>query len=139
MWTTRVSNPICAPHFCILASVSITVSCLHQTIVFSICNEFYLSTENTTNLPYTRKHNNRIYIFKRFTCLNYIYVWICNLHTLYAQSFRITLAPLVLPRLLARNWSELSTKSRINSLRRHNYWYIAKDGFTKSITNFSKL
>ena len=33
---------------------------------------------------------------------------ICRLHTLYAQSFRITLAPLVLPRLLARNLPVLS-------------------------------
>lgn len=54
---------------------------------------------------------NFIYFITTVKLWYFLYVNIVNrLNALYAQSFRITLAPLVLPRLLARSWPGLLFK-----------------------------
>jgi len=101
-WITGVSNPIHSPRF----RTSASVLTQKATFVFGIplnIYEFYLSTQNSTFLYQTQVlwlqcRDSFLKRWLQHTKKN-------SLRTLYAQSFRITLAPSVLPRLLAQKFA----------------------------------
>ncbi|CAL6438376.1 unnamed protein product, partial [Bathycoccus prasinos] len=97
--TTRVSNPVRSPRF------RTSVSGVHQKIAFAL--EFNLSSGNSIFLLHPQReetvlnaHPKKPFGLSQTTTS-------LHLHALYAQLIRITLAPPVLPRLLAQNLPEL--------------------------------
>ncbi len=103
-WTTRVSNPVCSPRFRSSASV------LTQTAAFAIgvLPDLY-AFHRYTGIPRSSVTLQSV----STTCRSQVEPGafttdITNrLRALYAQYFRLTLAPSVLPRLLARSWPVL--------------------------------
>ncbi len=99
-WTTRVSNPVCSPRFRASASETDQVAAFATGVLPNIY-EFLLYTGNSTT-PSALKHTS----IKRSPQVepgNFTPDLMRRLRALYAQSFRATLAPFVLPRLLARS------------------------------------
>jgi len=62
-----------------------------------------------------------MFLYNIYTAFHIMLI-ISSLHTLYAQSLRTTLAPLVLPRLLARDWSGLLFKNCHNQFLRKKFY-----------------
>jgi len=97
--TTQVSNLFRSPCLCTSASI------LDQELVFTSVSPIHIcifnSSLNSTSAPsqILVKYGSKLLMV---ATKNFIYADFHCLHTLYAQSSRITLAPTVLPRLLAR-------------------------------------
>ncbi len=104
-WTTGVSNPFWSPR----SRTSTSGMSQRTAFAFGVppdINKFYLYTRNSILLFHPLVLVNQNPVSKLsfdFLILNFLN----RLRALYAQSFRITLAPLVLPRLLARDWPGL--------------------------------
>src|SRR4051812_20879800 len=99
-WTTRVSNPVCSPRFRASASVSDQVAAFATGVLPNIY-EFHLYTGNSR--PSSELKKTRLERTPKVEPWNFTPDKALRLRALYAQSFRATLAPFVLPRLLARS------------------------------------
>ena len=111
-WTTGVSNPVCYPRFRTLVSVKAgktpSPAGVHSHLAefylyMRICSYLYLTLACVVNGGCIGTPRN----LRRKTT--------SHLRTLYTQSKRITPAPSVLPRLLARSWPALLLRLRTSS------------------------
>ena len=100
MWTTRVSNPVCSPHFRASASVKAQLAAFATGVPPNIY-AFHRYTRNSANLYFTQDLQ-----FQAPLPVEPIYFTPdlpARLRSLYTQYFRTTLATYVLPPLLARS------------------------------------